>query len=52
MAAASAAAVSSGDVSDAAGTCQAVVTPKRLPASRRAVASDTNAFGAAPYSFQ
>ena len=34
------------------GTCQAVVAPKRLPASVRAVASDTNAFGVVPYVFQ
>ena len=32
--------------------CQAVVMPKRLPAIRRAAASDTNAFGVARYSFQ
>ena len=34
------------------GRCQAVVRPKRLPAMRRAVSSDTNAFGVVPWSFQ
>ena len=34
------------------GRCHAVDRPNRLPASRRAVSSDTNAFGVVPCSFQ
>ena len=50
MAAARAAAISARG-SDA-GTNQAVVVPNRLPARRSPQASDTNAFGVAPWAFQ
>jgi hypothetical protein len=45
-------AASSCAAAGSAGTNHAVEPPNRLPASRRAVASDTNAFGAAPCVFQ
>ena len=49
---ASAARVAAAAGSDCSGMCHAVVAPNRLPASRRARASETNAFGVAPCAFQ
>ena len=52
IASARAARVASAASTGCLGACHAVVTPNRLPASRRATASETKAFGVAPWAFQ